>query len=410
MRVLLITQFFAPEVGATQNRMMEFARAFVRAGHRVDVLTEVPNHPSGIIAPAFRRGWIHVEEGEFRTIRVWVVTSPRKTFYSRTAFYLSFLVMAVIASFRLPARYDAVVATSPPLPVAVAGLIIARLKRAPFVMDVRDLWPRAAVALGELSDGPLYRLAEKIESWLYRHAALISATTDEFCSYIRGRGIGDARVRHVPNGTRTDVFTPGDAGAPAFRRNEGLEGKFVVMYAGLHGIAQGLETVLDAASSLSGDSDVVFVLLGEGPRKDLLVQSAAARRLANVRFLPERPVTACASAIAAADVMLIPLAANPVFEMFVPSKLFDAMAAGRPVILSVPGEAQKILEQSGAGCSVPPGDGAAMADAIRQLKGDPGKRATMGANGRRFVEHAYDRRRESDRFTAAVEQIAGASR
>ena len=403
-----MTQYFAPEVGATQNRMMEFARAFVRAGHTVDVLTEVPNHPSGVIAPPFRRGWIHVEPGDFRTIRVWVVTSPRKTFYVRAAFYLSFLLMAIVASFTLPRRYDAVVATSPPLPVAVAGLIIARLKRARFVMDVRDLWPRAAVALGELSEGALYRFAEKVESWLYRNAALISATTEEFCAYIRGRGIAGERIRHVPNGTRTDVFTPDDPGAAQFRAAERLEGKFVVMYAGLHGIAQGLPFVLDAAAALAADPQIVFVMLGEGPRKEQLVEAATARGLTNVRFLRERPVAACASAIAAADVMLVPLAPNPVFEMFVPSKLFDAMAAGRPVILSVPGEAQAILERSGGGCYVPPGDAAALAAAIRDLKADPERRRRMGANARRFVEGAYDRRRESDRLVAAVAGLAGA--
>ncbi len=403
MKVLLVTQYFFPEVGATQNRMLEFARALSRAGHSVDVLTEVPNHPSGVIAEPFRRGWVHVERtADYTATRVWVATAPRKTFWTRVAFYFSFVFMALAASIRLAPRYDEVIATSPPLPAALAGQGIGRLKRSAFVLDVRDLWPHAAVALGELAPGLAHRLAERGEMRLYRSATLIAATTREFCRYIEARGIPAARIQHVPNGTRPDIFRPAHPGASAFRTIQSLEGQFVVAYVGLHGIAQGLPSVLEAASRLLPERDVSVLFIGEGPVKARLVDEAASRQLTNVRFLPEMPVDACAAALSAADALLVPLAPNSVFDMFVPSKLFDAMAAGRPVILSVDGAARAILERAGAGVFVPPGDADGLAEAILRLRNDPAGRDEMGARGRAFVLEHYDRRRQADTFVSAI--------
>jgi glycosyltransferase involved in cell wall biosynthesis len=411
MRVLLVSQYFAPELGATQNRMMEFTQALVRAQHQVDVLTEVPNHPSGVILPAFRRRWIHVERAAGYTVtRVWVAAATRKTFRTRLTFYFSFVVMALAASFRLPSRYDVVIATSPPLPAALAGLIISRVKRAAFVLDVRDLWPHAAIALGELGPGLIYRLAEYAETRLYRGAALITATTSEFCRYIINRGVPASRVRQVPNGTRPDIFRPDHPGRDAFRAARQLTQHFVVLYAGLHGIAQDLPSVLGAAGRLIAEQDMVFLFIGEGPMKASLLETAAQRGLRNVRFLSELPLEDCAAALAAADVLLVPLSANKVFDMFIPSKLFDAMAAARPIVLSVDGEARAILERAGAGLFVPPGDDRALASALLRLRANPDDCRDMGARGRQFVLDRYDRRREADAFVAAVESAVQGTR
>ena len=411
MKVLLVSQYFAPEVGATQNRMMEFTRALVRAGHHVDVLAEVPNHPSGVIASAFRAGWVHVDrQPDYTVTRVWVATAVTKTFWTRLAFYFSFLFMSLVASVRLQSRYDVVIATSPPLPSAVAALAIARFKRARFVLDVRDLWPRAAIALGELRPGVLYALAERAESMLYRGATLISATTTEFCRYIAERGTPRERIRHVPNGTRPDVFRPDRERGERFRDAEGLSTQFIALYAGLHGIAQGLSFVLDAAERLADVPDVTFVFMGEGPMKARLLEEASRRALGNVRFLSERPIEECAAALSAANVSLVPLAPNEVFDMFVPSKMFDAMAAGCPVVLSVDGEARRILDAANAGVFVPSGDGRALADALLRLRADPDARRRMGECGRQFVLDRYDRAAEADRFVSAMEAAVSRER
>jgi glycosyltransferase involved in cell wall biosynthesis len=406
MRVLLLSQYFFPEVGATQTRMYQFAQTLADLGHDVDVLTEFPNHPVGVIPESYRGRWIEDDRSHaFRIVRVRVFASPRKTFATRLGFYGSYFLMAVFASMRLARRYDVVAATSPPLPVAMAGAVISSTKRAAFVMDVRDLWPAAARALNELSNPTLYKLAESIERRLYRRAARITVTTRRFERYIVERDAGlRAKIQVVPNGTLEDVFTParGDGGV---RERLGLGTKFVAVYAGLHGIAQGLETVLAAAEALKG-SGIEFVLVGEGPRKTALEASAAARRLDHVRFVPQVPLEESCYYLNAADAILVPLAADPVFDMFVPSKMFDAMACAVPVILSVSGEAREILEEAQAGVFVPPGDADALARAILALRDDRERGREMGRRGREFVMQHYLRGEQARQFARVLTDAA----
>lgn len=408
MKVLLLTQYFFPEVGATQTRMYEFARALTEAGHDVTVVAEFPNHPIGVIPPRYAGRWFEDDRSHpFRIVRVRVIASPRKTFYTRIMFYGSFFVMALIAGLRPGDRYDVVVATSPPLPVAAVGLVVSAFKRAAFVMDVRDLWPKAAQALGELSNPRLYRWAEALEQRLYDRADRITATTRRFCRYIADRGIPAAKVIHVPNGTLEAVFSPerGDAG---LRQRLGLDGKLVVVFAGLHGIAQDLEMVLDTAVHLRDEDGIAFVFLGEGPRKAALMEAARTQGLDHVRFLPQVPLEESAHYLNLADVVLVPLARDQIFDMFVPSKLFDGLACGKPVLLSVDGEAREILEESGGGLFVPPGDAEALAGAIRHLFRHPEIRKEMGERGRLFVTRHYRRRVQAQRFAEVVADAAGA--
>lgn len=410
MRVLLLSQYFFPEVGATQTRMYEFARALAGQGCDVDVLAEFPNHPTGVIPSSFRGKWFDRDLSHpFKVARVWVFARPRKTFWTRLAFYGSFLAMSIVGSFRLADRYDVVVATSPPLPVALAGYVISRLKRAAFVMDVRDLWPKAARALGELRDGWVYAAAERVEEALYRRAQRITVTTDAFRRDIAARVAGTApKIDLVPNGTLDDVFNPcrGDAG---LRSQLGLTDAFVVGYVGLHGIAQGLDTVLDAAGQLQVlDPHIRFLFVGEGPQKADLMARAASHGLATVQFLPQVTLEVSGHYMNVADALVVPLTADPAFEMFVPSKLFDAMASAKPVLLMVAGEARDILERAQAGLFVPPGDAAALSDAILALRRDRVRSRAMGDRGRAFVLKEYRRADQAQRFAAIVSAAAAA--
>jgi glycosyltransferase involved in cell wall biosynthesis len=406
MRVLIVTQYFHPEVGATQTRMREFARALATAGHGVDVLTEFPNHPTGIIPERYRGRWIEFERLDgFRVIRVRVLTSARKNFRTRVLFYGSFGAMALACSIRLQRRYDIVAATSPPLPVAVAGRILSWWKRAAFVMDVRDLWPLAAGALKELSHPRALKWAERVEQSLYDAADRIVVTTRAFERHIAARRPQRLeKIVYVPNGTVGDVFDParGDAG---IRSRLARQGEFVVMYAGLHGVAQGLSTALDAAARLRGRS-IRFVFLGEGPLKRALQQQASALALDNVIFVDQVPLESSAHYLNAADALLVPLLPDPVFDMFVPSKLFDALSAAKPVLLAVGGEAREILERSGGGVFVPPGDAAALASAILALQANPGACAEMGRAGRRFVRQHFLRSEQARTFVSVLEETA----
>jgi glycosyltransferase involved in cell wall biosynthesis len=399
MRILYLSQYFPPEVGATQTRAYEMARYLVSAGHQVTMLTEVPNHPSGIIPPEYRgKLWERSNLDGIDVIRVWVKTSPQKTFATRMTFYLTFMVSAALAGLVLArGRYDALYATSPPLFVGGAALALSVLRRTPMVFEVRDLWPESAVALGELRSPRAVALAGKLEKTCYNRARRLVVVTEGIRQRLVERGFG-SKLALIPNGANTDLFRPDPAAGVALRTGLGLAGKFVVLYAGIHGIAQGLETALQAAQQLQAAPDVHFVFVGEGPKKAELLAMKERLGLANVMMLPERPRSDMPAFLSAADVALVPLRRLELFEGALPSKMFDAWACGCPVILSIDGEARRVLKQADAGLFVEPEDAGQMAQAILQLKGDPALLCRYRDNGRRFVEENYSRQQLASRL------------
>ena len=399
MHVLFLTQYFTPEVGATQTRIHEFARACVAAGHRVTVLTEFPNHPHGRIPPEYRgRVFTRERMDGFEVLRVWVFARPVKTFWTRLGFYFSFFALASLRGAFGGGRVDVVFATSPPLPVGLAGWIIARLRGARFVLDIRDLWPAAAEALGELKSPALVRMAARLERFLYRHADRVTAVTRGFVTHISAMVRDPERVSLLSNGASVDVFDPARMD-PGLRSRLGLGDRFVVTFAGLHGIAQGLDAVLEAAALLRDRPEVVFCLIGEGPVKSALVARAEAEGLANVRFLPPVPLAEITPYLTAADALLVPLRRDPIFDTFIPSKLFDFLACARPVILMVGGEAREVLEAAGGGMFVEPGDAPGLADAVLRLaQSDPQERVAMGARGRTYVLAHFTRQAQGQRL------------
>lgn len=406
MHILFVSQYFTPEVGATQIRIHEFARACHRRGHRVTVLTEFPNHPYGRIPAAYRGRLVTRETLEgFTVLRVWVRASMEKTLWTRLAFYGSFAVMAAVCGLTMRGRPDVVVATSPPLPVGLAGWLIARLRGARFVLDVRDLWPAAIEAVGAVPRRAVLRAAGALEQFLYRRADHITAVTRGFVRYIRARVADPERVVWLSNGAATDLFDPARAD-PALRTRLGLAGRFVVTFAGLHGMAQGLDVVLEAAGRLRDRPEVVFLFIGDGPAKAQLMASATRLDLPNVRFLPTVPPTEVASYLTASDALLVPLRPHPVFDTFVPSKLYDFLACARPVILMVDGEAREILEASGAGIFAPAGSADGLAKAVLLLLETPEEdRRRMGARGRAYVLANYTRAQRSAELVALVETM-----
>jgi hypothetical protein len=381
LRIILVSQYFPPEIGATQTRMQAFAEYLAARGHQVTVITEFPNHPHGVMPSEYRGRVLEDDRSNpYRILRVWVKTNPEKTRSTRLAFYLSYTGLATaVAPFAGGA--DVVLATSPPLFAAAAGLAIARLKRAPFVLDVRDLWPTAAVSLNELSPGVVLTAAEFVERLLYRQAAVVIGVTRPFCDYVDRVRDTEPKAVLIPNGTLDLFFSNGD---PSARKRLGVPGdRFLVTFAGTHGIAQALPSILDAAEQT--DSDIEFAFIGEGPAKEALVRSARARDLANVTFHPHFPLEEVAPILAASDALLVPLSAATTFDDFVPSKLFDFMATERPVILSARGEAARLLERAGAGIAVEPEDPAALAAAARWLAEHPREAEQMGSRGREFA-------------------------
>jgi putative colanic acid biosynthesis glycosyltransferase WcaI len=407
MRVLYLSQYFPPEVGATQTRAHEMARYLVQAGHQVTMLAEIPNHPSGIIPPAYcGKLWERRPLDGIDVIRLWVITSPHKGFRQRMLFYLSYMVMAILAGLavglRLRRRYDVIYATSPPLFVGLAGAILSILLRTRLVFEVRDLWPESAVALGELSSPRAIRLAEYVERFCYRQARQIVVVTRGIAQRLRERGIRPRRIVLIPNGANVDQFHPAPAEAAALRESLGLGDRFVAIYAGIHGVAQGMDTLVATARLLQDDPDIVLLLVGEGPRKAAVRAAQVAGRLTNLRLLDEQPRDAMAGYLSLAGCAIVPLRDDPLFAGALPSKLFEGLACGTPVVLSAPaGEATAVLAAAQAGIAVPPEDPAALAAAIRRLRDRPAEAAAMGARGRAFVAAHYTRR-ESARRLAEV--------
>ena len=368
LRIILLSQYFPPEVGATQSRMQSFAEYLAAKGHQVTVICEFPNHPHGVIPESYR-GHLYEDDrsNPYRVLRVWVKAATEKTQKTRMAFYLSYMALAT-AMAPVAGRADVVVATSPPLFTGLAGLALARLNRAPFVLDVRDLWPAAAVSLNQIPSARAVQVGEQLERLLYRQAAAVVAVTAPFCAHIdaiRGR---PPATSLVPNGTLDLFFAVGsDASA---RAQLGVQpDRYLVMFAGTLGIAPAWPSVLDAAE-LTGD-EVHFALVGDGPVRDTLAQRAAARGQANVHFHSQVPLQEVAPLLAASDALLVPLSSHATFADFVPSKLIDFMATGRPVILSAAGEAAALVDGVGGGLVVPPEDPRALADGIRRLAANP---------------------------------------
>jgi len=379
LRIVIVSQYFPPEVGATQSRMQSFAEYLAARGHRVTVICEFPNHPHGTIPPRYSGRLLEVDRSNpYTVIRTWVKASPEKTQASRLAFYLSFMSLATAVA-PLAGKADVVLATTPPLFTGAAGLAIARMNAAPFVLDVRDLWPAAATSLGQISSGWPTTAAEILERRLYRSAAATVAVTRPFCEHVDALRGKPPLTALVPNATLDLFFGPAEP-----RRPEGVPADaFLVTFAGTLGIAQALPTALDAAERLRESAHFAFV--GEGPAKAQLVEEAQRRGLTNVSFHPQVPLEEVTGILAASDALLVSLSAHPTFQSFVPSKMIDFMAVGRPVILAAAGEAARLMGIAGAGVVVPPEDSAALAAAVRQLQTDPDAVARMSRRGPEFA-------------------------
>ena len=389
LNILYLSQYFYPEVGATQNRAYDMAYFLARRGHRVTVLTEFPNHPSGVLPRRYKhRFWERQKLNGFRVIRTWVFATPRKTALRRLLFYFSFMKTAAWAGLLVPGRFDVVYATSPPLFVGAAGLFLSRVKNAPFVLEVRDLWPESAVELGELHNRRLIHWARWLEELFYRKARKIVVVTKGILNQLLERGVSAQKLVFIPNGSNTEIYSNR---GQAFKKELGLEDKFVVGYAGIFGLAQGMNFLCDIAESLKTNPDIHFLFVGEGPKKPDVLHWKEEKNLTNLTVLAEVPRQEIAQVISAFDVSLVPLKKNRLFEGALPSKMFDSMACERPILLSVAGEAAEVLRRSGGGMFVEPENLPQMKEAILRLKQNPELRIQMGKKGRRFVEENFSR-------------------
>lgn len=409
MKIVYVSHYFPPEMGAPAARVSELARQWAAAGHQVCVLTGFPNHPTGIIPEAYR-GRVRQRERWFGVdvLRTWVYASPNRGIAKRTLSFLSFAASSVAlgAMHRDVRDADVVIATSPQFFCAVGGWALARIVGAPFVLEIRDLWPQCIVELGVLPKAhPGTRALEAIEQFLYRSAELLVSVTESYTEVWRQQGHDPAKMRVVKNGVDLEMFVPGPKEG-AVRERLGLSGKFVVSYVGTHGISQKLETLLEVADVLREEPDVHLLLVGEGAEKAELQQQAAQRGLTNVTFLGQQPRESIPEFIAASDLVAVVLQRMALFEKVIPSKIFEIMGCARPILLAVTGEAREIIEEAGSGYLAQPQDVAGIVAQIRLAKADPEQAQARGLSGRAYVEKHFDRRRLAMQFLEDLRDVA----
>ena len=405
MRIVYLCQYFVPEAGAPAARLRDMARSWVQRGHSVTVVTGMPNHPTGVVQAPYVGRLIARESLDGVTVlRNWLYATPNEGLVRKTLSHLSFMVSALVLGNARLGTADVIIASSPSFFAVISAWVMSRMRKIPFVFEVRDLWPAVFVDLGVLTNPFVIQALESVEMFLYRRAALVVTVTEGFRTRLIARGLSPQKVVTVTNGAAIESFTPGPRDN-AVRTELGLAGKFVVGYIGAHGISQGLELVLQAAERLRDDADIVFLLVGEGARKRALLELRETLRLTNVIMLPAQAHQRVREYYCASDVCVVPLRQLPLFATFIPSKMFEIMACAVPVIGAVEGEAREILERSGGARLIVPEDAAGLADAVRWFKLHPGESRQMGAAGRAFVTANYDRQVLADRYAAALQAL-----
>jgi colanic acid biosynthesis glycosyl transferase WcaI len=409
VKILYVSQYFPPEMGAPAARVSELSRHWVHEGHEVTVLTGFPNHPDGVIKPEYRDRFRRAISREIvdgiNVVRTWLLPFPNRKSCERILNYSSFCVSAGITG-SLVDQPDVVIATSPQLLVGVSGWWIAKFKRVPLVLEVRDLWPESLTAVGVGNpDSMLNRALSRIAGFLYREANHIVVVTPAFREHlIKSWRVPEGKISIVQNGVEADLFSPGDGNA--LLKDLNPEGKFVVSYIGTLGLAHGLQTVVNAAEALQRiDPDVLFLLVGEGADRERIQAVAKSKNLSNIRFLPHQPREKIPAYIAASDVCLVLLKKSDVFETVIPTKMLEFLSCGRPVILGVNGQAREILEQCRGGLYVEPENTGDLCEAIQNLKRQDILRKSMGLNGREYIVKNLSRQRTATEYIEVLDRL-----
>lgn len=372
MHILFLTDNFPPEVNAPASRTFEHCREWVRAGHRVTVITGAPNFPIGKVYDGYKNKIWQTETMEgIRVVRVWTYITANEGFAKRVIDYVSYMVSATLAS-PFVRKPDLVVATSPLLFTAMAGWAVGCIHRIPFVFELRDIWPESIKAVGAMSDSIVIRFFERIEMFLYKKAARIIPVTNSFKRKLIERGVDGNKIKVITNGVDVSRFQPCAKDEELVDRY-GLHGKFVAGYIGTHGMAHSLETILQAAErmkGLEGGENFRFILLGNGARKQALKDKAREMGLGNVIFIDSVPKDQVVRYWSLLDVSIIHLRKTPIFTTVIPSKLFECMGMGIPVLHGVAGESAEIVEREKVGLVFEPENDKELVEKLILLKID----------------------------------------
>ncbi len=368
MHILFLTDNFPPEVNAPASRTFEHCREWVKAGNKVTIITCVPNFPTGKVFKGYKNKLWQTEEIEgICVIRVWSYITANEGFLKRILDYISFMPPAVVASLFVR-KPDLVIGTSPQFFTVCAAYVVSLFKAIPFVFELRDIWPESIKAVGAMNDSMIIRFLEKIELFLYRKAELIVSVTHAFKTTLINRGVKTNKIKVITNGVDVSRFYKADKD-PALVEKYQLQGKFVTGYVGTHGMAHHLETILDAAMiAQKKNEDIRFILLGNGARKEELIDLSKEMALENVLFIDSVPKDEVARYWSLLDISIIHLKRMDLFRSVIPSKLFESMAMGIPILHGVLGESSKIVTDNQVGVLFEPENAQDLFDKLIDIK------------------------------------------
>lgn len=410
MKILYVSQYFPPEMGAPAARVSELSRHWVSLGHDVTVLTGFPNHPSGVIhshyKKSWRRGFARERVDGINVVRSWLLPLPNRNPVERILNYSSFCITASLRGLFLR-RPDVLIATSPQLLVGLAGWIVARFKRTRFILEIRDIWPDGILASGVGREGSFFaRSLSALSSFLYKRSDLVVVVTPAFKKELVTKWkVPEGKIEVVQNGVETELFSP-DGSGKDLRADLGISDNFVVSYTGTIGMAHGLGTVLDAAKLARDEmADLTFLIVGDGAERERLRARIEREGLGNVRLVGPQLRARMPDFIRASDACLVTLKRAPAFETVIPSKMLEFMSVGKPVLLGVDGEARRLLEEAGGGLFVKPEDPVDLLNGIRRLRSAPSKAVEMGTAGRRFVVGRLSRSATAAAYLRVLEDV-----
>jgi len=393
MRFLILTQYYPPETGAPQNRLSGLARELKQMGHEVVVLTAMPNYPAmQIHADYIGKKYVCDEFENIPVHRAWIYVSKNRSVISRLMNYFSFTFSSMYYASKIKGNFDYLMVESPPLFLGISAWWISKRKKAEMVFNVSDLWPESAEKLGVITNKLFLKLATILEEWLYKKSFMVTGQTQGIVQNIKSR-FPDKKVHWLPNGVDESIFS--------FKKQDNVrqqlqlaQDDFLIMYAGIIGLAQGLDVILDAAKLLPAESKIVYLLLGDGPEKSRLMQRVNDENITRVKFLELVSREVVPSYVDAVDVAVIPLKKMDLFLGAIPSKIFENLALAKPLLLSVDGEARRLfIDEGNAGLFIEPENSQMLAEKSLYLEANPDIVKTMGANGQSYVQKFFMRKK-----------------
>ena len=406
MRLLILTQYFPPEVGAPQNRLFELAVRLQKMGVDITVMTAMPNYPKMVIHEAYRgKKYVYEEMENLKIYRSSIYVTTDRSILNRLLNYFSFVLSSFRTGSRIEGEFDYVFCESPPLFLGISAYFLAKKKKAKMIFNVSDLWPESAEKLGLVTNKLLLRVSTWLEEFLYRKSSIITGQTQGIVANIQNR-FPKSKVVWLPNGVDLSYYDPSKYQSE-WRKSVGLkQDDAVFLYAGIIGYAQGLDLLLDAANLLKEKSEIKIVLLGDGPEKERLIKKAVVMQLKNVLFFDPVPKSQMPAIIAAANAAIIPLRRLDLFKGAIPSKIFEVLAMQKPILLGVEGEAKTLFIDDGqCGLFFTPESSHELAESITYMCQHPDEVKIWGENARNYVDQKFNRNNIATDFYRLLTEV-----